>query len=523
MSRPRHAEDRSYANEALRGSIWTTVQVGVSKAGAAAATFFLGFLLQPADFGVAWFAISAGSLATGLHVLAALDVLIASPRGFGRIAGTMQLMALLTALAEMLVVAALALVLSREYPERAGLLALMLVVAIRPLTDAMNVLPMAKMRLGLEYPRLAAIDAITTLVGSLGAIGMAFAGLGAMSIVLPPIAATGLRGALYWWHTGPFVENWRSNGRGRPLASRFAAAAFGSYMSGVLLILDTTILGIFVTPSSLGLFAFASGIATQVNGIISYQIAGSLHPILAHLRNAPERQVVGLLRACRLIACVLVPILLMQVAVAGPVFRTIWGTRWDAAVPVFMTISLGQAFMVCLWPASFTLKAQGRFRGYMKLQLLHVVLAGTGTALAAARGGPVAMAITEAFGQECTPDAAEPIAVAIVTAAILACVGPVTLWLACRQAGTRFATVLDTMFRPWIAAIPFAILGGWLARTMESGQLDRPILALAMIAVFLALAPAGIVSALLLRQSTMQDALRLLGRLLGRASVGEVP
>ena len=97
MAEPDQAKDRSYANEAVRGSVWTTVQVVISKAGAAAATFFLGFLLQPSDFGVAWFAISAGGLATGLHVLAALDVLIASPRGFRRIAGAVQLMAIMTA------------------------------------------------------------------------------------------------------------------------------------------------------------------------------------------------------------------------------------------------------------------------------------------------------------------------------------------------------------------------------------------------------------------------------------------
>ncbi|MFM8732450.1 MAG: hypothetical protein ACKOGJ_08070, partial [Phycisphaerales bacterium] len=149
MAEPDQAAERSYANEAVRGSIWTTVQVGISKAGAAAATFFLGFLLQPSDFGVAWFAISAGGLATGLHVLAALDVLIASPRGFRRIAGAVQLMALVTAGAELTLVSALAIVLSRIYPDRSGLLALMLIVAVRPLTDAMNVLPMARMRLGL--------------------------------------------------------------------------------------------------------------------------------------------------------------------------------------------------------------------------------------------------------------------------------------------------------------------------------------------------------------------------------------
>ena len=290
------SKDRSFAREAVSGSAWTSMQVAVSKAAAAAATFALGFLLKPSDFGIAWFAISAGGLATGLHVLAAFDVLMASPRGMRRIAGPIQAMALVTAIAEMIVVATLGLVLSRLYPDRDGLLALMLVVSIRPIMDAANVLPMARMRLELEYQKLALLDGTATLIGSLASVCMALAGAGPASIVIPPIAATGLRAILYWWHTGAIATDWRAGRRRNALMVRFLLAAFGSYITGVLLILDTTILGLFVSPSSLGLFAFAASLGTQVNGIVSYQIAGSLHPIFAHLRNDPARQIDGLLQ-----------------------------------------------------------------------------------------------------------------------------------------------------------------------------------------------------------------------------------
>jgi hypothetical protein len=457
-------------------------------------------------------------MATGLHVLAALDVLIASPRGFARIAGPVQLMALTTAFIELLVVGTLGVVLARMYPDRPALLALMLVVAVRPMTDAVNVLPMARMRLGLDYRRLATLDGIATLAGSMGAIAMAYAGLGPMSIVLPPIAATALRGALYWSQTGAFIQGWSAGRRWRTLATRFVTATFGSYVSGFLLVLDTTILGTFVTPASLGLFAFASGIATQINGIISYQIAGSLHPIFAHLRNDPERQVEGLLRACRLISCILVPILLVQAAVAGPVFRAVWGDRWGDAVPIFMAISLGQSFIVCIWPASFTLKAQGRFRGYMKLQLLQMAVAAATSAAAAAFGGPLAQAAMDAIGQPCAPDAAAPLAVAINGVALMACFGPMTLWLACRHVGTNPRAIIDTLTRPWLAAIPCAIVAGWSTRAADSqgfGRLGTAATVFAAAALFVLM---GVAGALALRDSTRQDARTLIARLSRRAT-----
>jgi O-antigen/teichoic acid export membrane protein len=509
------AAGKSYADAAVRGSAWTSLQVATSKAAAATATFCLGFLLEPSDFGVAWFAISAGGLATGLHVLAAMDVLLASPRGFQRMAGPVQRMAAATAGAELAVVAALGLVLSRTYPERSGLLVLMLVVAVRPLTDAANVLPMARLRLGLEYRRLAALDAVTTLTGSIGAISMAYFGCGPLSIVLPPIACTGLRAALYWAQTGPIVTTWSAGRRSRALWRRFLLATFGSYVSGVLLILDNVILGLFVSPGSLGLFAFASGLATQINAIVSYQIAGSLHPIFAHLRNDPERQIEGLMRACRLIASLLVPILLVQAAIGGPVFRLVWGERWADSVPILMTISVAQCFIVGQWPASFTLKAQGRFRGYLKLQLLQVVTAAVTGSIVAALGGPKAMSVTAWLGFPCSEQASVPLAVAANGVLLLAIFGPLTLWLACKPARITPLAVVDVIARPWITGAPVAVISGVIARAAEHSDLGRGAKITMVVGMGAVAVAVGGLASIALHASTRQDARLLAKRLPG--------
>lgn len=500
---------RSFSREAVRGSSWTTVQVAISKAAAASATFFLGFLLQPSDFGVAWFAISVGGLATGLHVLAALDVLLASPKGLFRIAGQIQALAIVTACAEFLVVGALAIILSRVYPDRHGLLALMMVVAARPMADAANVLPMAQLRLNLQYRRISLIDGLTTLSGSMGAIVMAYAGFGAMSIVLPPIAATALRGTIYWLNTGRIFERWSAGKRRKALVRRYVLASFGSYVSGVILILDTTILGAFVTPESLGLFAFANGLSTQINGMVSYQIAGSLHPIFAHLRNDPARQIEGLLRACRLISCILVPVLLVQAAVAAPLFGAVWGGRWDDAVPMFMILSVGQAFVVCQWPASFTLKAQGRFRGYLKLQLVQISIMAASCTVFACLGGPLVKRIADGIGATIAPTSLAPTAVALGGLLIMAVFGPLTLWLACRPARVPVTQVLDTLGRPWAAALPTAVVSGWAVRQIVELQLGRVAEAAVLLVAGAVGCAAGAGAAVCLHQSTRSDAGRL--------------
>jgi hypothetical protein len=370
---------------------------------------------------------------------------------------------------------------------------------------------MARLRLGLEYRRLAALDAVTTLAGSIGAIAMAYFGCGPLSIVLPPIACTGLRAVLYWAQTGPIVTTWSAGRRSKALWRRFLLATFGSYVSGVLLILDNVILGLFVSPGSLGLYAFVSGLATQINGIVSFQIAGSLHPIFAHLRNDPDRQIEGLMRACRLIASLLVPILLVQAAVAGPVFRLVWGERWADSVPILMTISVAQCFIVGQWPASFTLKAQGRFRGYLKLQLLQVVAAGVTGSVAAAFGGPVATSITSWLGFPCAEQASVPLAVAVNGVLLLAIFGPLTLWLACKPARATPLAVIDVIGRPWITGAPIAAISGIIARAAEDSDFGRGTRLALVTGTGAAAVVAGAVASIALHASTRRDA-RLLAR-----------
>jgi O-antigen/teichoic acid export membrane protein len=189
------------------------------------------------------------------------------------------------------------------------------------------------------------------------------------------------------------------------------------------------------------------------------------------------------MRACRLIASLLVPILLVQAAVAGPVFRLVWGERWADSVPILMTISVAQCFIVGQWPASFTLKAQGRFRGYLKLQLLQVVAAGV--------TGSVAVAVNGVL--------------------LLAIFGPLTLWLACKPARATPLAVIDVIGRPWITGAPIAAISGIIARAAEDSDFGRGTRLALVTGTGAAAVVAGAVASIALHASTRRDA-RLLAR-----------
>ena len=209
----------------------------------------------------------------------------------------------------------------------------------------------------------------------------------------------------------------------------------------------------------------------------------------------------------------LVPILLVQAAVAGPTFRLIWGDQWRDAAPILVAISIAQSFNVTQWPASFTLKAQGRFRGFLKLQLLQVFIAAGLGSLAAAFGAPAVSAALRTLGLEYAPDASAPLAVAIASAVLLGGFGPLTLWLACRPVGIKRRAILAVTLRPWLAASVPAIGAACVARVIESAAVPVGVRVAMVLGAAAVAAGTGIGVAVGSDPSVREDARALLKRL----------
>jgi O-antigen/teichoic acid export membrane protein len=500
------AAQTGFAQAAIRGSLWTALQAAVNKLAAAGATFALGFLLQPSEFGAAWFAVSAALLVSCFHVIALGDVLLAYPAYIVRLAVPAQRLAAFLAMAQCSVILAAGVVLSRVYPDRQWLLGLMAVAACRPLSDAFAVVPLARLRQALRFRAISIIDGTSALGASIVSVGMAWMGAGPFAIVVPPIALIVVRGALYRRAAGPAPRSNRPFRGTGPLLRRASLSAFGSYVAGVLFLLETMVLGLSVPERSLGLFAFAFGLASQVNSIVSFQVAGALQPIFGHIEDDPRRQIDGLLRSCRLVAALLVPVLLVQAAVGGEFIRVAWAGKWDDAVTIFQILSVGQALYVCQWPSAFVLKSQGRFRAYVKLQLLNIVIAAGGFVLATRFAGDLVAEFAHLFRCDIAVDAVVPVAVAAVAVAILAIFGPLTLWVAGRAAGLPLRSVLQVLWRPWVVALPVALLAGWLARTLTSSMsAPRDTVIVILLAVAGICATTGILGAFLLSASTRAD------------------
>jgi O-antigen/teichoic acid export membrane protein len=387
------------ARSAVHGGLWSMAQVVANKALALLGTLALMYLLAPGDYAIAGIALSIQAFLTLLAPFTLGDVLISRPREAERLMGTaMRVCLAVCAITAVLILAAGPLA-SREYGQSA-LVAACATAALRPAVELMLLTPHARMRLRLKFREMAMIDALTQTLATVTAIGMAWAGTGWVSLILPQIAFTGVRA---WMcsraappepgHPAWIPLEWK------PLMRGYWLVGMGQYVHGSLLMAPPLVIGIFAPTDDVGLFSMAFTLSTAINVVLSVTMGQVLQPIFAQMTGDAERQRAAFIRATGTIAAVAMPLCLLQAAVVGPAIRLLLPDRWDGAVTMAALLSAGQAFYFAVNPAKSLLKAQGRFTAFVAWQAvqLGVVLAAM-FAAGALGGDRAAVAIAAVAG-----------------------------------------------------------------------------------------------------------------------------
>lgn len=448
---PSPTTDTAMGRVALKGSVLNSLQGLINKALTAVAMLAIAHFLTPGQYGVGATAIAVSQTVALLLPLTVGDVLIAHPRLFGRLAPAASRLATLAAIGSgVLMVLALP-VAVRCYPDvdRTWLTGLLLVLAVKPILESRVVLPLSALRLSLAYPAIAWIDGVVQAGATALSVILAAVGAGPSSLVVPQIVGTAFRQALYrrrW--TAPPRRPFRRSAF-RLLLQSFLKAVSAQYLHNVLTTLEVLVLGFACGESEAGYFSFAFVLAAQANLLIAFQLGVVLQPILGHLQQDPVRQVVGFLKAQRVLAGVCIPICFTQAIMAEPIFRLAFAEKWLPAIPVFQAVSVAQAFYFATGPSISCLRAQRRFGTFLLWQAVQLAVSVPVYLFGSSQGG--------AFGA------------AIASGAVWAISSPVVVWLCARPAPGRWlGTSLGVFLKPWLVAAPVA-LGAWMLVRSLSG------------------------------------------------------
>lgn len=459
------APSTALGEAAVSGSLWTAMQVVVAKMASLGGTVVLMHLLAPDTFGVATLALSTWAMLTVLPPITMGDVLVARSADLDRIAGTAQRLCLLTSIVFALAIAASGPLAAGYYRSPMLVLACAL-VALRPLSEWMVVLPLSRLRTQLRFRTISTVDAIGQAGAMLASVLMAWGRCGPASLLLPQIGFGAIRAWLFRRASPPRPSPpWLAN-EARPLFRRFTLSGLGQYVHGGLFSITPLIIGSFTGQREVGWYTMAFTMSAQINAVMGFGMGLVLQPIFAQMSHDASRQSAAFLKTCRVLAALAMPICLIQAALAPAVFRLFLPEKWTGAILLTQILSLGQAFFFSVNPAIGLLTAQGRFGTYMMWQTVQLVLVVSGMLCVGAvwRDSPL-------------------IPIVLVAGLYHAVSAPIGVWIGLRGRGASFSSCLALFLRPLSMAAVSVVPAAWLLSRVAREPAARDILLLVLLPI----------------------------------------
>ncbi len=449
-----------FARTASIGTRWTTAQGIVNKLASMVGMIIVAQALSPGEFGLASLVLVASGFVMIVPTSMMADVLVTHQRHEAMVTRSAVVVVIWTTIGVSAVMVASAPLIAWFYPAYDfGELAILLALSgTRPITDALMTRPLARLRIEFRYREVATIHGTTQLGATVLTVLWALAWPSAAAIVVPQILAAVAK--TIWFviaarDARPHVHGrvGRVERRHPALARRvrrqvgveFLLAALSLYVHTVVCGLPLLVVSRFLTDAEMGQFSFAYQLAVQAAAVLVSQLSLVLQPIFGRLKSDPMRQVAGFLRVIALISAIMVPVALLQAALAQPLILFLFGRKWLPSEPILVACSVAQAFSFTLGPVMALLKAQGRFGTLFVWQVVQGTI-----------GLGLFIAVMLAWGEE---------AVAWTDTALWAVTMPVVAWIACAGCGVRLLQVVRAFLVPWFTAslVALAAWGAWRA------------------------------------------------------------
>lgn len=418
-----------------------------AKAATLVAQVVLGWLLSKDDFGV-WASAMALTAITGALRDGGVRELIVQ-RGqsaWAALNGPLFWLALAMNCGVALFIAGISPAAAWAYDD-ARMIPILLITAVSIPLSTVSAVLQAKLRVDLDFSGLAQMNLVSGVLRQVATIAFALMGMGPISFVLPIILCFVYEGIFCMMRTGerPW-KNAAEVGTWLGLLSTTKWLIFGSLTN---LLLDHGMfaaIGLVVAKSVVGGVYFGFLTVIQLAVLLSFAIQQVLAPVMARMREEPERLRHAALRSARSTVLVASGACVTLAAVMSPLESIIWHGRWESAV---MTVQIFAMFfaMRCTFGLSTAIfHAQGRFMRWSVLTLweavLLIALATIGAFLGGYEGGPW---IQGPFGGR-----AGPTDIALWAGAALGIGRFLVTADALRSCGARLGERIGAMVQAWL-------------------------------------------------------------------------
>jgi O-antigen/teichoic acid export membrane protein len=358
------------ARRALHGLIWMLAQNVVARACALASQVALAALLAAADFGVISITYTITGIISTLLNIGVDDVVLQRHRGLRHWTGP----AFWINLSLASIAAALAVGISpfaAAVYKAPDLIGLVTILAVAMPLSALASVPVMIMRARMRFGVIALYGTLEIVAQSVLTVGLAWAGFGVYSFVLPVPFLAALKVAA-WWRMAATKPSFRPRLRRWKYVMKNIAAMFTTRLLIALVDQgDYLVLGLIASKDVVGAYYFGFRLAAQPLWALAGNFSGVLFPALVHLKSEPDRQGAAALNASTLLSFCIMPLAAIQAAVAAPFVEFLFGEKWAASIPVIQILSIGLAFDGVSWVAGALLNARGEFSVTLRFAVIQ--------------------------------------------------------------------------------------------------------------------------------------------------------
>ena len=186
-----------------------------------------------------------------------------------------------------------------------------------------------------------------TLSGAVG-VALAFGGYGAWALVWQTVSLAAVKSA-WLWATGGWAPEIRFSIDSLRQIWRVGLSVFSSSaLNTLFLYIYSFVIGAFYNLASLGVYTQADKWSKMGSASISQVLTASFVPLLSKFQDDGENFRRYVSKINRFTGFILFPVMLGIAAIGTPLFHTLFGTKWDAAILLFRILTVRGIFVVLI-------------------------------------------------------------------------------------------------------------------------------------------------------------------------------
>jgi O-antigen/teichoic acid export membrane protein len=436
-----------------RGLVYLFAGTTASKVVSFVTQIILLYLLGKQDFGIVYLAMTITAFVQVIELGGVGDVLVCR-KAFRQWAIPGFWLALTLGMMSCALIQVSAPIASAIYGknplEREQLFWVLMILAPSSLANALAVVPRAQLSRNLQFRVLAIVNLANFTLQKVLTVVLAALKFGPYSFVVPtPISLMLTAGFLWWWTRAPWAPQPRLR-RWRYLigdSTKLFSAEFGRALLDQS---DYMTLGIFRSVAEVGVYAVGFIFSIQMIAMLMINMSAILFPAFTKLKDQPQKQLQGFLKAQRILAMLGVSGCLLQAAIADPFARFAFPYKWEPSIIVMQILSLGMATRMISGASYSLLKSQGRFNTVLINRWAFVLLQVAALVATLAMGGGVA-------------------AVAVVVSIVASLIGPITFHSAIQPYGLGWRDLGEILSRPLVCGI-LSVGAAWLIAQWMAGR-----------------------------------------------------